>query len=88
MNSTNAHKNEAETESQEKSQKTLACRAYRSHFLYEIVTLTILILGICDFARNEHFWLLYIACVMVATYAGIPVITLLKELLPLSGLKK
>lgn len=77
MNTIKEQENNPEQEEYVKQQDP-PVRLYGSQILYELVTITILILGICDFARSENLSLLYVACAMVASYAGIPVINFLK----------
>jgi hypothetical protein len=52
-----------------------------SFTLYEVVSLTVLILGAEQFFRTGNTFLIYIACLMAAAYAGPRAKTLLSVLL-------
>jgi hypothetical protein len=58
-------------------------RVLGSPLLYEIVTFTVLILGVSEFARTGGTTLIYIACTMATAQAGQPIarnlLLLLKE---------
>jgi hypothetical protein len=44
-----------------------------SSFLYQIVTFTVLILGVSEFARTGGTTLIYVACAMATAQAGQPI---------------
>ncbi|MFL5628633.1 MAG: hypothetical protein ACJ788_23885 [Ktedonobacteraceae bacterium] len=42
--------------------------------LYQIVTFTVLILGVSELARNRDTTLIYVACAMATAQAGQPIV--------------
>jgi hypothetical protein len=54
--------------------KVPLCQGPDSSLLYQIVTFTVLILGVSEFARTGGTTLIYVACAMATAQAGQPIV--------------